>query len=359
MLTWVKKMLRNKQEQQAGDYSTNVQAGNDVNLQQNNYGLSYREVKDVALDIFEANFSRLSITAQRVAKERAEEITTAFLDELQHKAPEAIDSMKEPDMQYALLMAQKEYARTGDQNLSEVLVDILVERSKLQERSLMQIVLNESLEIVPKLTNGQLNTLSLLFILKYTANSNVLSIDSLKSYLKKMIVPFMVELTKTHSHYQHLEYTGCGTISMGEIDLATIFTNNYGGLFSRGFSLEEVNGDLDEILRGNHLLISCLHNSSLFQINAINEQVLLQKCKELSINDEHARKLSSLQQRSQMSKDEIFNFLVNLCPAISNLIDIWNNSSMKNMTLTTVGISLAHANIRRITSDDLDLSKWI
>ncbi|QTC41528.1 hypothetical protein I7V34_21180 [Bacillus sp. V3] len=222
-LQMVKKMLRNKQDQQGGDYSTNVQAGNNVHLQQNKYGLSYSEVKEVALDIFDANFSKLALAAQEVAKKRAEEVTTAFLDELQQKAPEAMDSMKEPDMQYALLMAQKEYARTGDKNLSEVLVDILVERSKIQERSLLQIVLNESLEIVPKLTNVQLNTLSLIFIIKYSINHNVCSFDSLKSYLKNTIAPFIDDLTTTHSHFQHLEYAGCGTISIGETNFLTIF----------------------------------------------------------------------------------------------------------------------------------------
>lgn len=359
MLTWVKKMLRNKQEQQGGDYSTNVQAGNDVNLQQNNYGLSYRDVKEVALDVFESNFSRLSKAAQQVAKERAEEITTAFLDELQEKAPEAIDSMKEPDMQYALLMAQKEYARTGDQNLSEVLVDILVERSKLQERSLMQIVLNESLEIVPKLTNTQLNILSLIFIFKYTINNSIVSIDSLRAYLEKMVVPFLDDLTKTHSHYQHLEYTGCGTISMGELDLISVLKGNYGGVFSKGFSISQLNDRVEADSQIQVLLMPCMHDLSLLQFNVINEDALVDKCRSFSLSDEQTMRITSLYNTSSMSDEEIINILLQVCPKMSGLMDVWKNSSMKNMTLTSVGIALAHANIRRKTNNDLDLSIWI
>lgn len=359
LLQLVKKMLKNKQEQQGGDYSTNVQAGNDVKFQQNNYGLSYSDVKEVALDVFEANFSRLSLAAQELAKDRAEEITTAFLDELQQKAPQAIDVMKEPDMQYALLMAQKEYARSGDKNLSEVLVDILVERSKIQERSLMQIVLNESLEIVPKLTNGQLNILSLIFILKYTVNNTVLSIESLKSYLKNMIVPFMDDLTKTHSHYQHLEYTGCGTISMGHVELESVFKNRYAGLFSKGFSVEQVNNEFDKDSPIRNLLMPCLNDSTFFQFNSINEEVLLEKCKSISLSEEQIIRIQSLQTQSLMSNEELWNFLVELCPEIQELKDFWSGSSMQNMTLTSVGVALAHANIRRKTNEDMDLSIWI
>jgi hypothetical protein len=352
-------MLRNKQEQHGGDYSTNVQAGNDVNLQQNNYGLSYSEVKEVALDVFEMNFSKLSLAAQEVAKERAEEITNAFLNQLQEKAPEALDTMKEPDMQYALLMAQKEYARTGDKNLSEVLVDILVERSKIQERSLMQVVLNESLEVVPKLTNGQLNILSLIFVLKYTVNYTVLSFDSFNSYLKTMITPFMDGLTKRHSHFQHLEYTGCGAIGMGQINFASVFTKRYPGLFSKGFSLEQVNSAFGEDAQARNLLISCMHDSSLFQFDAITEEVLKEKVTSLSLSEDQIARIKSLHTSNLMSNEEAGNFLVGLCPEINALMDIWSDSSMKNMTLTSVGVALAHANIRRKTNQDLDLSIWI
>jgi hypothetical protein len=41
------------------------------------------------------------------------------------------------------------------------------------------------------------------------------------------------------------------------------------------------------------------------------------------------------------------------------LFDIWNNSEMKHMTLTSVGIAIAQANFRRKTGKTIDLSIWI
>jgi hypothetical protein len=60
-----------------------------------------------------------------------------------------------------------------------------------------------------------------------------------------------------------------------------------------------------------------------------------------------------------MQNEEVWKVLVELCPEINDLLDIWSNSSMKNMTLTSVGIALAHANIRRKTNENWDLSIWI
>jgi hypothetical protein len=59
-------------------------------------------------------------------------------------------------MQYAVFTAQREFARSGDDQLGDILVDILVDRTKEPDRSLLQIVLNESLNVAPKLTADQL-----------------------------------------------------------------------------------------------------------------------------------------------------------------------------------------------------------
>jgi hypothetical protein len=39
--------------------------------------------------------------------------------------------------------------------------------------------------------------------------------------------------------------------------------------------------------------------------------------------------------------------------------EIWSGSSMKNFTLTSVGISIGHANIKKNLGEFTDLSIWI
>jgi len=145
-------MIKDKtQQQESGDNSANYQAETI-----NQYGLSYRDAKDIALDVFRENFISLSEQAKTTAKERAEELVDSFLNEVKEKNPDLLNSVQEPSMQLALYSAQKSYAKTGDKDIADLLVDILVERAEQNERNLKQIVLDESLEVVPKLTNEQL-----------------------------------------------------------------------------------------------------------------------------------------------------------------------------------------------------------
>jgi hypothetical protein len=44
---------------------------------------------------------------------------------------------------------------------------------------------------------------------------------------------------------------------------------------------------------------------------------------------------------------------------MENVLELWNNSPFKRFELSSVGISIAHANFRRKTGETLDLSIWI
>ena len=115
-----------KQTQKGGDHSTNIQA-HAVAITQ---GPSVAEVRALALDVFRANFLELAGQAAEAARARAEEITEKFLKELQQQHKQGLKQAQDPDFQYALYTAQREYARCGDKELGDLLVDLLVDRTK-------------------------------------------------------------------------------------------------------------------------------------------------------------------------------------------------------------------------------------
>lgn len=119
------------QKQEGGDHSTNLQSKT-VTIYQ---GISYAEAKEIALDVFKANFIQLKQEAAEIAKTRAEEITDVFLEKLNSRNPDAIRNFNEPALQDALFTAQKEYAKTGDKDLGDLLVDILVDRAGAQNET--------------------------------------------------------------------------------------------------------------------------------------------------------------------------------------------------------------------------------
>jgi len=94
-------VMKNKeQKQEATNGSSAIQAGGDVNI--TNAGLTYSEVKEVALDVFRANFYELAGLAKQTARDRAEEITEDFLSKLQSENPSGFQKSQDPDFQTEL-----------------------------------------------------------------------------------------------------------------------------------------------------------------------------------------------------------------------------------------------------------------
>jgi hypothetical protein len=193
------------QTSKSGDNSTTVQAEKVTIIQ----GVTYNDVKEIALGVFNSNFLQLSKEALDTAVQRAEEITNDFIERLKKEKPDSLETAKDPGFQNALYEAQKSYAKTGDRDMADVLVDILVDRVEHKERDLKQIVLDESISVIPKLTSSQLDTLTIIFLLRYSVNYGIVNIDTLKQYLTKKIKPFTDNLSKENSLYQHLEFAGC------------------------------------------------------------------------------------------------------------------------------------------------------
>ncbi len=195
-------MIGNKKEIHAGDESTNIQAQN-VTIQHN--GLSYTDVKEVAMDVFKSNFYDLGETVQTIINERAEEIINSYLERLISKSPEALKNTGDPDLRFIIYEAQKNHARRGDKEIADLLVDMLVERTVTTEKTLVKITYNEALEILPKLTLEQIDILTVMFILRNINLRKVFRIEELDSYIRI----FVKKISNSDFLYQHLQYTGC------------------------------------------------------------------------------------------------------------------------------------------------------
>lgn len=344
-------------KQEGGDNSTNLQ-GQNVTIYN---GISYTDARNIALDVFKTNFLELSQNAADLAKQRAEHLVDEFLKKLETEKPEKIEKIEDPDMQYALFSAQKEFARSGEKDMEEMLVSILLERIEENSQSLKKIVLNEALEIVPKLTDQQLDILTLVFLIQDTKNNNINNKESLLNYLKSYFLPFIKNLTKEKSCYKHLEYSGCcGTIGIAQDNLSQYFINNYEGVFSKGFEkekFEEISKDNPSI---NSLLIPCLTDNTKFQLNALTEDVLRSKTVDkLGATETVFNRLKNLFKSSTMNVEEANKFLEDLLPEMKNFIETWKESYMCAMNPTSVGTALAYINLRRKAGIKLDLGIWI
>ena len=60
-----------------------------------------------------------------------------------------------------------------------------------------------------------------------------------------------------------------------------------------------------------------------------------------------------------MSETEIRDKVVEIRPYMTEIFETWSGSAMKNFKLTSVGIAIGHANIKRLVGEFAELSIWI
>ncbi|MFJ9634071.1 LPO_1073/Vpar_1526 family protein [Streptomyces sp. NPDC101175] len=329
-----------KQIQRAGENTTNYQAQT-ISIN----GVSYTEAKEIALDVFRANALELSQIARRVAEERVEEITELLFEKMMERAPGSINSVTDPGMQRAIFRVQEEYACSGDQTLGEVLVDMLVDRAQTADRDIEQITLNEAIKTAPKIATHHFTILATLLLTGKTQFTNVSTVPALHERLKSELAPVAEGLRVTDSDLRHLQYAGCLAVDLGERSIGTIFSDTYPGLFTKGFSRDEINDPSKEL--EPPVIIPCLRDNTKLQVAALNKDVLQKRVIQEWNLGEHEAELTRLMDVNLMPVNEIEEEISSLHPNLRNLVNLWNSSSMSHCQLTGVGIAVGHANIRR------------
>ncbi|WP_225212120.1 LPO_1073/Vpar_1526 family protein [Stenotrophomonas lacuserhaii] len=348
--------MSHKQSQSVAEAGTALQAGGDITVYS---GVSYGEVKEIALDVFKANFYQLAGPAREEAGRRATEITEGFLDKLRAENPAGFGGADDPGFQYALYSVQREYARSGDKDLGDLLVDLLVDRSKQEQRDILQLVLDESLVTAPKLTRGQFDVLALIFVFKNTRNAGVLSLDTLDTYLDKYIQSFISEKPATDASMQHLQFTGCGASSLSVYSLEHCLMRSYKGLFMKGFTAQDLVNRGIELPVTHPIFVKCFNDSSLGQINAIDDDHLARTLGELSVSNDQGELIKKLYGENVMDEAGIRSMVVGRRSYMDDLFTHWSSSGMSRFTLTSVGMAIGHANMKRLIGDFSDLSIWI
>jgi hypothetical protein len=357
-------MFGKQSDQKAGEGAAAIQAGGSADgatvNQTNNYGLTvtFDDIRTIARDAFRADFVQLLGQAGDIAEARANRVTERFLERLQAENPAGINQANTPDFRYALLSAQKAQARSGDENLETLLVDLLVERSREQERSLQQIVLNEALDVAARLTAEQVSALTISFAIRRTINNGVLDMPNFVRVIAENVMPFISNAKLSDASFSHLAFTGCGVVEMGEARLAYIFSNTYPELWQAGFSLDDpIVQQLSE--EGRKVIRPSLNNPGNYEIlggaPASSKQI-----RDHFVTSEADRSLvAQLLNRGHISQDEVKARCIASLPHMADLFDIWDNTSMKNFVPSSIGIAIAHANITRVIPHFGPLSIWI
>lgn len=349
-------MLDKGQKQTTGHDSVALQAGQNIIF---NSGVSASEARSIAIDVAKSTFYELTGDAKILLFSRVEEITDLIINKIKNEQPELLNRASDPDFQYALLSVQRQYGRTGDKDLGSLLANLLVDREKESPRELRQIVLTESLDTTPKLTDRNISLLSLCFVSRYVTFPSIKSNEALGSLLDTHFKIFSDALSSNHNDLAHLQFTGCVNSTSNHLSLETFLRNNYSGLLNKGVL---PNDHLVKSISPSsaHLFITqCLNDQSKVQVKADNTYDLHSLFSRFSTPESDKNILKSLFDSNQMSTDEVREKLTNLRPYMDVFFKNWHRSGLDSMELTSVGLAIAHANVQRKAGRIGQLSTWI
>jgi hypothetical protein len=344
------------QQQHSGDDVTNVQAGRDATVVYQ--GLSVEEAREVALDVFRQNFIELRGIAEDIARGRAEKITEDFLRELERQPPDSLQTAADPDLQRALFHAQSEFACSGEEDLEQALVDLLVDRAAESGRGIRTLALNEAISSAPKLTAGQRRAIAICFLHRYTSWYGTPTLESYyRGRFRTNSMPLALDLPAHESAYQHIISVGAGGDAIGPTALGAALLHLDPGWFTRGFTADEAQ-PLGDHLGNPALIMPCIRDSSRLQLTAMHEHEVQLVAASAGLPDLSASLLPLLR-RGAMTPQEVRDDVVANVPEARRLFEVWDTTMLGRLTLTTVGTAIGHAYWRRVTGGSASLAIWI
>ena len=204
---------------------------------------------------------------------------------------------------------------------------------------------------------SQLDILALCFRLRYTRNNIINNLPTFFNYIQEQILPHVPNAIDKISSFQHLVYTKTASIDLGEISLENIFIETYGGLFLSGYIPEELN---DFPKKYPDLFIQCIQDPSKIQINSISREALDEQLSSINnLPDEDKRFIQEHFSNNLMSQNTIKDFICSNIPSSKMLFSQWNDTSLKHLTLTSVGIVLGANRCKQISGTTFDMNIWI
>lgn len=337
-----------KQTQRAGDNSINVQ-GDVVH-----FGVSYRDAREIAKDVFEENIVKFTEVARDIASERANEFTEKLISSLPVKA---LESLQDPDVQRSLFYAQQEFACSGEKDLGELLLKLLADRMQSIDRGVKTLALNEALRTAPKLTSRHFAALSVHMVCVQT-KLGADSVEGLHRHLSQILSPVVKDFQVTRADVAYLEYAGCLSTTAFTTNLGDAFSSTYPGLFTKGFAEEWVSeGSRSALIP---LTQECLRDPAMIQLPILPKDEILKLADHEAFRP-HKQEIERLMGIGLMAAEEIEREISGIDEDLANFPERYNSSNLVNCQLTAIGTTLAHTNLKRVVGDyfDAELDVWV
>jgi len=356
-------MINGKQAQSTSDNSTAIQSGRDVHYSS---GITPGQMIEI-LQSIEGLVQVYTSQSKDVMEQRLQSFRNDVIKEFSESGNGNPKAFSDPDFQGSLLDAQKAVARSGDEDLSSVLIDLVSQRSKCERRDRLSLTLNDAIAKAGSLTSEDFDLLALIFVFKNMQISNVANLQALGENLNKFFDPFVSTATEGELSLSYLESHGCLRTSVGGMitfnSAYEIICERHPGVVTKGVSEEDIKSVFPEsspIWNDNSDLIkpSPLDNDLLIVVPG--DAALIDACFERAgIPDRPGSSYINLVKDKRMGIDDFIKVMKPFYSRLQVLFNKYDNGGARNSNLTALGLALAHARLSKVEGFIAPINIWI
>ena len=213
-----------------GNDSTVNQAKGNITI--NNYGLKISDVIPLVHELVKSELDIYKKQAEETAVKRLNDFSEALEKSITEKVSDKIERFNDPAIQMAARKAALGYIKTGDSLNRENLIDMLIERVKTKENISKQYIIDEAIDILPKLSRECLAVVTLLTFSQLFLSGDRNNINNWFGGFGEVldIIPYVKPLDLAY---------------LTQVDCVT----NHGSFYSRGNWLSILKKDFDIYFR--------------------------------------------------------------------------------------------------------------
>lgn len=204
-------------------------------------GLSSEEVRTICREVYADELARHSEKAKLVSEERFNTVVEKILDRLASLENDLSHRFEDPGVQMSTYELIKSYIRVGDESLGNEMVDMLMDRLKETGRTVNSAVIDEAIQILPKLSESTVSFLALSVFSAIVAPGDRRLFHSYLEGLKE-IVEQSSSISKLDIAY--LKQVGCcysTNFVSDDSSLSKSFLRSYDLFFRNPISMDKLN----------------------------------------------------------------------------------------------------------------------
>lgn len=354
--------MADTQEQSVGDGSVAAQAKRDVVVIQ---GATAEQIAGMIAIFKDQIVAGLTLEAKRVVDDRVAEFKEELLKEMFEKQSGRAEAFGDPDFQHTLKEAQTAYARSGDEGLHDTLIGLIIERSKPTKRNRLTLTLNDAIAKAGHLTPEDFAAVTVIFYFKNVQHQMLMNVDGLADSIRRHVGPSVDTLPTDETSFSYMESvgvanTGISILQQGSIQ--QILTERYPCVLTLGAPRDAL---IALVPQTTQLILDKMIVESPFDSTRSVFALGDPKAAGAALSNfgvdaaAFEQSYTELCKANNISEEQFLKVMGQRIPFLQKLCRKYDKGPARNATLTSAGIALAHANLKRTAGLDADIGIWI